>query len=226
MFQLQNFSEKLKILCRIRKEKYFSSSESLTASFRSKNVDFSPFLRIFATFPPKSRPNYTAERSESTLIFFKDAFHRVQFEKKNSFCHSPLQRLILVGFWSPLLDFLNFSNFEAQNLAVRGSDEEKYVFLLNLREKLHMWWKTWALSVNIKCRQFSYFWAQIRKIVKKASGRPEKGQKLAVRGSTDKNVFFSNSTTNFTSVTQNLVRNTHKPQKSLSKVSLSMVLYL
>jgi hypothetical protein len=46
--------------------------------------------------------------------------------------------------------------------------------------------------------------------VKKASDTPEKGRKLAVRGSNDKNNFFSNSTTNLKSVTQNLPRNTHK----------------
>jgi hypothetical protein len=35
------------------------------------------------------------------------------------------------------LDFSNFSNFEAQKLAVRGQMKKTF-FLLNLREKLHL----------------------------------------------------------------------------------------
>jgi hypothetical protein len=42
-----------------------------------------------------------------------------------------------------------------------------------------------------KMCQFSYFWAQIRKLVITASDTPEKGQNLAVRGSSDKTNFFS-----------------------------------
>jgi hypothetical protein len=51
----------------------------------------------------------------------------------------------------------------------------------------------------------------------KAADTPEKGRWLAVRGSNDKIIFSSNCTTNFTSVTRNLARNTHKERTLVQK---------
>jgi hypothetical protein len=62
----------------------------------------------------------------------------------------------------------------------------------------------------------------------KTASTGQKKSKTSLRGSNDKNIFFfSNSRTTFTSVAQNLVRNTHKARtlapKSLSKVYLVVV---
>jgi hypothetical protein len=100
-----NFFVKISQFCRVKKNSTF---EPLTASFRSKEVDFSSFFLGFSPLSPRNSVQITL------FSFFKDAPNRVGFGR-NFFCHPPLQQKAnfgrflksIIGFfelfklWSP-----------------------------------------------------------------------------------------------------------------------------